>query len=233
MLELEGVNSYYGTAYILRDLCLKVFEKEVVCLLGRNGAGKTTTMKSIIGLIRPRSGSIKFRGKELSGMPPEKIARMGIGFVPEDRIIFPDLTVAENLKIAIKPSPHSEKHWTENDIYELFPVLRKLSKSLGGYLSGGEQQMLTVGRTLMGNPSLVLLDEPIEGLAPLVVKELGTQIVRLKESQLTILLAEQNIRFATSISDRAYVIDKGMIRFNGSIEELSKSEEIYAKHLMF
>jgi len=233
MLELEAVNSYYGTAYIIKDLCMKVFEKEVVCLLGRNGAGKTTTLKSIIGLIRPRSGSIKFRGKELSGMAPEKIARMGIGFVPEDRIIFPDLTVAENLKIAIKASPDSYKQWTENDIYELFPVLRKLSKRLGGYLSGGEQQMLTVGRTLMGNPSLLLLDEPIEGLAPLVVKELGTQILRLKESQLTILLAEQNIRFATSISNRAYVIDKGLIRFNGSIEELAKSEEIYAKHLMF
>lgn len=233
ILEAQDINTFYGTSHILFDLSLSVDGGEIVCLLGRNGAGKTTTVRSIMGLTPPQSGSIKFHGEELRGKPPYYIAQKGMGYVPDNRLIFPDLTVRENLALAYKlPKNFDGEAWTTDRIYELFPLLKKLDKNLGGYLSGGEQQMLTLGRTLMGNPDLLLLDEPVEGLAPLVVKDLGKQILKLKEMGETIFFSEQNVRFATTTAERAYVIDKGKIRYQGSIEELSANEEIKKEYLM-
>ena len=232
-LELHGVHTHYGTSHILFDVSLEVNKGESVCLLGRNGAGKTTTLKTIMALAGASAGRITFNGVELVGKAPYEIARLGIGYVPDERLIFPDLTVRENLEIAIKPgAPGAPAEWTVERIYELFPVLVRLDARLGGYLSGGEQQMLTMGRTLMGNPSLLLLDEPVEGVAPVVVQELTRQIKALKTMGLTILFAEQNIHFATEISDRAYVIEKGHIRFQGTMAELAANEEVKQKYLM-
>jgi len=233
ILEVKEINTYYGTSHILFDVSLSVDRGDSVCLLGRNGAGKTTTVRSIMGLTPPQSGSIKFHGEELRGKPPYYIAQKGMGYVPDNRLIFPDLTVRENLALAYKlPKNFDGEAWTTDRIYELFPLLKRLDKNLGGYLSGGEQQMLTVGRTLMGNPDLLLLDEPVEGLAPLVVKDLGKQILKLKEMGETIFFSEQNVRFATTTAERAFVIDKGKIRYQGGIEELSGNEEIKKKYLM-
>ena len=233
ILEVEGINTYYGTSHILFDVSLSVDRGEIVCLLGRNGAGKTTTMRSIMGLTSPKSGTVMFKGKDLRGRPPYYNAKQGMGYVPDNRLIFPDLTVLENLEIARKvPKNFEGEPWTVERIYTLFPVLSEKQNQPGGTLSGGQQQMLTLGRTLMGNPDLLLLDEPVEGLAPLVVKDLGRQILRLKEMGQTILFSEQNVAFATMISDRAYVIDKGKIRYQGSKEELIENEEIKKKFLM-
>jgi branched-chain amino acid transport system ATP-binding protein len=233
ILEVREINTFYETSHILFDVSLSVDGGEIVCLLGRNGAGKTTTVRSIMGLTPPKSGSVQFHGEELGGRPPYYIAQKGMGYVPDNRLIFPDLTVRENLQLAYKvPKAFTGDPWTAERIYELFPLLEKLDKNLGGYLSGGEQQMLTVGRTLMGNPDLLLLDEPVEGVAPLVVKDLGTQIMKLKEMGETILFSEQNVKFATMTAERAYVIDKGRIRYQGSIEELSADEEIKKEYLM-
>jgi len=233
ILEVKEINTYYGTSHILFDVSLSVDGGEIVCLLGRNGAGKTTTVRSIMGLTRPQSGSVQFHGEDLRGRPPYYIAQKGMGYVPDNRLIFPDLTVRENLDLAYKvPKNFDGEPWTVDRIYELFPLLKKLYKRLGGYLSGGEQQMLTLGRTLMGNPDLLLLDEPVEGLAPLVVKDLGEQILKLKEMGETILFSEQNVRFATMTAERAYVIEKGRIRYQGSIEELSANDEIKKNYLM-
>jgi len=233
ILEVEGINTYYETSHILFDVSLSVDRGEIVCLLGRNGAGKTTTMRSIMGLTPPKTGTVRFNGEELRGRPPDYIARKGMGYVPDNRLIFPDLTILENLELGIKiPKNLQGEPWTLEKIYELFPILAERKHQLGGTLSGGEQQMLTVGRTLMGNPELILLDEPVEGLAPLVVKELGRQILKIKKMGQTILFSEQNVNFATLTSDRAYVIDKGMIQYQGSIEELSANEEIKKKYLM-
>ena len=232
-LQLNGVHTHYETSHILFDVSLEVNEGESVCLLGRNGAGKTTTLKSIMSLAQASAGSIRFNGVDLVGRPPYEIARLGIGYVPDERLIFPDLTVRENLEIAVKKgAAGAPAEWTVDRVYELFPVLVPLDRRLGGYLSGGEQQMLTIGRTLMGNPSLLLLDEPVEGVAPVVVQELTRQIRRLKSMGLTILFAEQNMHFATEISDRAYVIEKGRIRYHGTMQELASNEEVKAKHLM-
>jgi branched-chain amino acid transport system ATP-binding protein len=233
ILEVKEINTFYGTSHILFDVSLSVDRGEIVCLLGRNGAGKTTTVRSIMGLTPPRSGSVHFHGEELRGKPPYYIAQKGMGYVPDNRLIFPDLTVRENLELAYKvPQNFDGESWTVDRIYELFPLLEKLDKNLGGYLSGGEQQMLTVGRTLMGNPDVLLLDEPVEGLAPLVVKDLGRQILKLKELEETILFSEQNVKFAIMTAERAFVIDKGRIRYQGAIEELSSNEEIKRKYLM-
>jgi branched-chain amino acid transport system ATP-binding protein len=233
ILEVKEINTFYGTSHILFDVSMSVDSGETVCLLGRNGAGKTTSMRSIMGLTPPRSGSVQFHGEEMRGRPPYYIAQKGMGYVPDNRLIFPDLTVRENLNLAAKvPKNYEGETWTADRIYELFPILKRLDKRLGGYLSGGEQQMLTVGRTLMGNPDLLLLDEPVEGVAPLVVKDLGKQILKLKDMGETILFSEQNVRFATTTAERAYVIDKGKIRYQGSIEELSKNEEIKREYLM-
>jgi branched-chain amino acid transport system ATP-binding protein len=233
ILEVTGINTYYGTSHILFDVSLLVNKGEIVCLLGRNGAGKTTTMRSIMGLTSPKSGSVEFKGEDVRGRPPYYIAKKGMGYVPDNRLIFPDLTVLENLEIAKKiPKNYDKEPWTVERIYTLFPILAERKNQYGGTLSGGEQQMLTVGRTLMGNPELLLMDEPVEGVAPLVVKELGKQILRLKQMGQTILFSEQNVAFATMISDRAYVIDKGKIRYQGSKEELKENEEIKKKFLM-
>jgi branched-chain amino acid transport system ATP-binding protein len=233
ILEVNEIHTFYGTSHILFGVSFSVDRSEIVCLLGRNGAGKTTTMRSLMGLTPPGSGSIKFWGEEMTGKPPYYIAQRGIGFVPDNRLIFPDLTVRENLEIGQKkPGNLTGPGWTVDRIYELFPGLVKLDNHLGGFLSGGEQQMLTIGRTLMGNPNLLLLDEPVEGLAPLVVKTLGDQVLKLKGMGETVLLSEQNVKFATRVSDRAYVISKGAIQYQGSIAELSGNEEIKKKYLM-
>jgi branched-chain amino acid transport system ATP-binding protein len=233
ILEVADMNTFYGTSHILFDVSLQVASGELVCLLGRNGAGKTTTMRSIMGLTPPKTGRVKFHGEETKGQPPYKVAQKGIGYVPDNRLIFPDLTVRQNLEIAIKKSQHFKgEPWTVEKIHDIFPKLKVLDKSLGGYLSGGEQQMLTIGRTLMGNPELILLDEPVEGLAPLVVKDFAERLLKLKEVSVTILFSEQNVRFSLSIADRAYVIDKGRIKYHGSIAELSANEEVKQKYLM-
>jgi len=232
-LELKDVHTFYDTSHILFDVSLEVNQGESVCLLGRNGAGKTTTLKTIMGLARATNGNISFNGEPLVGREPYEIARLGVGYVPDERLIFPDLTVRENLEIAIKKGAvGAPAQWTVERIYALFPILAPLDARLGGYLSGGEQQMLTIGRTLMGNPSLLLLDEPVEGVAPVVVQELTRQIKALKTMGLTILFAEQNMHFATEISDRAYVIEKGHIRFRGTMQELAANHEVKQKYLM-
>lgn len=232
-LIVEDIHTFYGTSHILFGISLKVNRGECVCLLGRNGVGKTTTLKTIMGLTKAKQGTIKYNGKNLIGLPPYQIARMGIGYVPDERLIFPDLTVRENLEIGEKaPLTNDITPWTIERVYELFPILKALDGRPGGYLSGGEQQMLTCGRTLMGNPTLMLLDEPVEGIAPVVVQELTKQIKYLKKMGLTILLAEQNIKFATEISDRAYVIEGGRVRYEGTMAELEKQSDIKEKYLM-
>jgi branched-chain amino acid transport system ATP-binding protein len=197
-----------------------------VCLLGRNGVGKTTTMRSIMGLTPPREGRVVWKGRDITGWAPYRVARAGIGFVPEDRRIFADLTVAENLDVASRAGGGSASAWTVERVFDLFPKLRELQSRAGGFLSGGEQQMLTIARTLMGNPELLLLDEPSEGLAPLVVNHLGQQIARLKRDGLTILLAEQNVEFSLALADRVYVLEKGTIRFSGPAARLREDEAL-------
>jgi branched-chain amino acid transport system ATP-binding protein len=232
-LEVENLHAYYGTSHVLFGISLKVGSSECVCLLGRNGVGKTTTLKSIMGLVAAREGRITYEGRELVGLPPHDIARLGLGYAPDERLIFPDLTVRDNLEIAVKPPSKSGlATWTVERVYGLFPALKPLDDHAGGYLSGGEQQMLTVGRALMGNPSLLLLDEPVEGLAPVVVQELTRQIKELKGTGISILFAEQNLAFATHVADRAYIIEGGRVRFEGRIEELERQPEIKAKYLM-
>jgi branched-chain amino acid transport system ATP-binding protein len=233
LLTVDEIHTFYGTSHILFGVSLKVKRGECICLLGRNGVGKTTTLKSIMGLARPSDGVITYSGRSLIGLPPYEIARLGIGYIPDERLIFPDLTVRENLEIAIKPPVTDEiPPWTVEAIYKLFPALEPLGSNPAGYLSGGEQQMLTTGRTLMGNPSVMLLDEPVEGLAPVVVQEIVRQIKYLKTLGLTILFAEQNIGFAMEISDRAYIIEGGRVRYEGSMADLEKQPDIKQKYLM-
>ncbi|HMK35878.1 MAG TPA: ABC transporter ATP-binding protein [Desulfomonilaceae bacterium] len=227
-LEVRGINTYYGLSHILFDVSLEVDQGEVVVLLGRNGAGKTTTMRSIMGLSAPKQGTVTFKGQDITGLPPYKTARLGIGFVPEDRRIFPDLSVKANLDVGRRGT---SGRWTYERIYKYFPRLEELNNRRGGFLSGGEQQMLTIARTLMGNPELVLLDEPSEGLAPIIVKVLGDFIDVMKQEGLTVLLSEQNVKFALKHSDRAYIVDNGHIKYHGTIEELAKDEDIKKKYL--
>jgi len=230
MLEVKEIHTYYGTSHILFGISFDVTEGEAVCLLGRNGAGKTTTFRSIIGLTPPKSGTIKFRGTETIGKPSYRIAQMGIGYVPDTRRIFPDLTVRQNILVARREKEGAI--WNLDRIYGLFPKLKDLDSHMGTQLSGGEQQMLTVARTLMTNPELLLLDEPGEGLAPLVIKAMEQQLGEIKKMGLTMLICEHNVGLATALSDRAYVMDKGTIRFQGTIEELRKNEEVRKKYLM-
>ena len=230
MLEVNGIHTYYGTSHILFGISFNVKEGEAVCLLGRNGAGKTTTFRSIIGLTPPKSGSIKFRGTEITGKPSYRIAQMGIGYVPDTRRIFPDLTVRQNILVARREKENAI--WNLETIYALFPKLRELDTHMGTQLSGGEQQMLTVARTLMTNPELLLLDEPGEGLAPLVIQAMKEQLGEIKNLGTTMLICEHNVGLATALSDRGYVIDKGTIRYQGTIEELQKNEEVRKKYLM-
>ena len=232
ILAVRDLYTSYGLSQILFGVSLEVNAGECVALLGRNGVGKTTTLRSIMGLTPPRQGQVWYKGRDITGLPAYRVAQLGMGFVPEDRRIFPDLTVRENLDVARKPpaSPHGPV-WTIERVYAIFPILAQLDARKGGYLSGGEQQMLTIGRTLMGNPDLLLLDEPSEGLAPLVVRDLGRQIQRLKEDGLTILLCEQNTKFATALSDRAYVLEKGHVRFAGTITALQENEDVRRQYL--
>ncbi len=230
MLEVKEIHTFYGTSHILFGISFEVKEGEAVCLLGRNGAGKTTTLRSIIGLTPPRSGSIRFKGTEIVGKPPYRIAPLGIGFVPDDRRIFPDLTVRQNIMLARRERDGCI--WTLERIYAFFPKLKDLESHLGTQLSGGEQQMLTIARTLMTNPQLLLLDEPGEGLAPLVIKAMEEQLAEIKKLGTTMLICEHNVGLATALSDRAYVMDKGTIRFQGTIAELKKNEEVRKKYLM-
>jgi branched-chain amino acid transport system ATP-binding protein len=232
LLELEHVETYYGESHILFDVSMEAEAGEVVCLLGRNGAGKTTTMRSIIGLTPPRAGRIALRGCDLTGMPPYRIARLGIGFVPEDRRVFPNLSVRENLEVARRTwGDTGTTPWTEERVFDLFPHLRALKHRHAGRLSGGEQQMLTIARTLMGSPDVLLLDEPSEGLAPLVVEMLRAQLARLKESGLTMILAEQNVRFVSGLGERVYILEKGMVRYQGSMAAFLADEDVRQAYL--
>jgi branched-chain amino acid transport system ATP-binding protein len=227
MLELEGVEAGYGLSRVLHGVSLRAEAGEVVSLLGRNGAGKSTTLKSIVGLVAVSGGSIRFDGREITGRPTHEISRLGVGYVPEERRIFSDLTVAENLLVGRKGTGA----WGAERVYDVFPKLRELAGRRAGSLSGGEQQMLTVARTLMGNPRVVLLDEPSEGLAPVIVRALGEQIAALKREGLTILLSEQNLKFAARLADRAYIIEKGIIRFDGPMAALMADEDLRRKYL--
>jgi branched-chain amino acid transport system ATP-binding protein len=226
MLDVEGLNAWYGAARILFDLALRVGHGEVIALMGRNGAGKSTTMKAVMALMARRSGTVRFCGRDISRLHPYEIARRGIGFVPEDRRIFADLTVAENLDIGRQaprrfPDGRPAPQWSVEKLYRLFPNLGGMPNRRGAHMSGGEQQMLTVARTLMGNPLLVLLDEPSEGVAPVIVDEMANTILELKREGLSVLLSEQNIHFAELVSDRAYVLEKGQVQWQGPMAELA------------
>jgi branched-chain amino acid transport system ATP-binding protein len=222
MLEVTGLNASYGRAQILFNLSFETRAGEVAVLLGRNGAGKSTTLKSLIGLVRPQAGEVRFGGRPVQRLQPFQIARLGLGYVPEDRRIFTDLTVAENLEVGRQPPREGAPSWTPERLYELFPNLGRLQGRLGGRMSGGEQQMLTIARTLMGNPRAILLDEPSEGLAPLIVEQMARTIRELKREGLTVLLCEQNLHFARQVADRAYVIEKGHVRRSGRMEEIEE-----------
>ena len=218
LLEVDELYTSYGLSRVLFGISLEVRAGECVCLLGRNGVGKSTTMRSIMGLTPPQSGRVRFNGTDITGWAPYRVARAGLGFVPEDRRIFADLTVWENLDVARRAA--GSNGFTLERVFDLFPKLRELTGRQGGHLSGGEQQMLTIARTLMGNPQLLLLDEPSEGLAPIVVDHLRDQIARLKHEGLTILLAEQNTEFSLSLADRVYVLEKGSLKFSGPAARL-------------
>ena len=228
VLRLEDIHTFYGLSQVLFGVSLDVAPGECVCLLGRNGVGKTTTMRSIMGLTPPRHGRVVWKDRDITGRAPYRVARAGIGFVPEDRRIFADLTVWENLDVG---SRRSAGGWTIEQVVGLFPKLGELAARQGGFLSGGEQQMLTIARTLMGNPELLLLDEPSEGLAPLVIEHLKEQIGQLKSQGLTILLAEQNVGFSLDLADRVYVLEKGQIRYHGTAQEVRGNESILHQYL--
>ncbi len=228
MLDVKGIHTYYGLSHILFDVSLTVSRGEVVGLLGRNGAGKSTTMRSIMGLTPPKEGTITYNGENITGEKPYVLFRKGIGYVPDDRRVFADLSVDDNLGIV-----YSRKtDWNKDRVYELFPALKEIQTRRAGNLSGGEQQMLTIARALMGSPELLLLDEPTEGLAPLIVRDLEEQVLKLRDAGISILLSEQNVRSALKMSSRVYVIDNGSIRFEGSVAELEANEEVKKKYLM-
>jgi branched-chain amino acid transport system ATP-binding protein len=225
LLDVREVHSAYGLSRVLFGVSLQVARGECVCLLGRNGVGKTTTMRAIMGLTPPTAGAVLWQGRDVTGWAPNRAARSGVGFVPEDRRIFADLTVWENLEVAQRAASRPGR-WNFESVYELFPKLRELADRRGGNLSGGEQQMLTIARTLMGNPELLLLDEPSEGLAPLVVEHLLEQVRLLRDEGLTILLAEQGVDFSLALADRVYVLEKGSVRHSGPAEELRRDEAL-------
>ncbi len=229
MLTLDNVNAYYGDSHILHGVTLSVREGEVVCLLGRNGAGKTTTIMTVMGYLHPRAGSIRYNGRDIGALPPYAMARLGFGLVPQERGIFPSLTVRENLTVFARQA--ASGGWTLQRIFELFPGLHARERNLGFQLSGGEQQMLSIARALMLNPSLLLLDEPSEGLAPLIVQEIVEVLKRLKGEGLAILLVEQNLRAAFAVADRHHVMNKGAICFTGSTAELEGNEFVLRNYL--
>ena len=230
ILTVEKINTFYGHSHILFDVDMSIAEGEVVSLLGRNGAGKTTALRSIMGLTPPREGSVRWLGEEVQRLKPHVIARKGVGFVPEDRRIFSRLSVEENLEIGAFKLDRPTG-WTLERIYGLFPQLEQLKAHKGNELSGGEQQMLAIARALMGAPKLVLLDEPSEGLAPAIVKDVGEMIGTLKDEGITVLLVEQNARFACRLSDRVYIIDNGRVRFGGTVAQLEEDEELKSRYL--
>ncbi len=225
MLEVKEIHTFYGLSHILFAVSLRVNRGQVVCLLGRNGAGKTTTLKSILGLTPPKKGRITFKEEDITGKEPYILVRKGIGYVPDNRRIFADLSAGENLEIAARKAGEGSG-WDKERVYELFPALRDLDSRKGGLLSGGEQKMLAIGRALMGNPEFLLLDEPTEGLAPALVRAFGETIITLKDVGLTVLLAEQNVKFTLRLSDFGYIIDKGRICYEGTVEELTENEEV-------
>jgi branched-chain amino acid transport system ATP-binding protein len=231
MLEVAGLDAWYGQAQILYGVSLAVGAGECVALVGRNGAGKSTTMKAIMGLMAKKRGRIAFRGRDISALPAYRIGRLGLGWVPEDRRIFTDLTVRENLSVARQPKREGQAAWTPERLFALFPNLGQMPDRPGGRMSGGEQQMLTVARTLMGNPYLVLLDEPSEGVAPIIVEEMARMIVALKEAGVAVLLSEQNLHFARLVSDRAVVLEKGEVKFEGTMEALMSDDALLRTHL--
>jgi branched-chain amino acid transport system ATP-binding protein len=228
MLNVNKIHTYYGLSHILFDVSLAVSKGEAVGLLGRNGAGKSTTMKSIMGLTPPAKGNIRFNNEDITGGKPYLLFRKGIGYVPDDRRVFADLTVDDNLEIVHRRT----EEWNKNRVYDLFPALGEIRSRRAGNLSGGEQQMLTIARALMGSPELLLLDEPTEGLAPLIVRDLEEQILKLRNAGISILLSEQNIKSALKMISRVYVIDNGRIRFTGTVDELEANEEVKKKYLM-
>ena len=236
LLKAEGLAAWYGAAQILYDVELQVGRGEVVALMGRNGAGKSTTLKAIMGMLDKRRGALNFMGQDISKAQPYEVSRMGLGFVPEDRRIFTDLSVMENLAVGRQPErlwPEGQPapSWTPERLFQLFPNLGEMRERPGGRMSGGEQQMLTVARTLMGNPYLVLLDEPSEGVAPLIVEQMAQMILELKAQGVSILLSEQNMHFAELVSDRAYVLEKGQIRYHASMAELAGNDEVRRNYL--
>jgi branched-chain amino acid transport system ATP-binding protein len=236
LLDAKGLCAWYGAAQILFDVDLQVRRGEVVALMGRNGAGKSTTLKTLMGLCAKRRGSVSFMGCDISGSSPHEAARLGLGFVPEDRRIFTDLTVSENLEVGRQAPRHwpdgsAAPQWTPQALFKLFPNLGEMPDRPGGRMSGGEQQMLTVARTLMGNPYLVLLDEPSEGVAPVIVEQMAQMILELKAQGVSILLSEQNMHFAELVSDRAYVLEKGQIRYQATMAELAANEEVRRAYL--
>ena len=229
MLELDNVSAYYGDSHILHGVSLAVREGEIVCLLGRNGAGKTTTILTVMGYLQPRPGRIRYRDRDIGGLPPYAIARLGFGFVPQERGIFPSLTVRENLTVFARAG--GKGFWTLQRIFDLFPVLRARERNLGFQLSGGEQQMLSIARALMLNPAMLLLDEPSEGLAPMIVQQIIEVLARLKREGLAILLVEQSLRTAFAVGDRHHVLNKGEICFTGSAAELEGNEAVLRNYL--
>jgi len=231
MLECAKVNSFYGKAHILNDVSFSVGAGTAVALLGRNGAGKTTTMKSIMQMVVPKSGSISFLGKDITTFPSHKVAKMGLGYVPEERRIFSDLTVLENLEVGRQPPREGAVEWTKDILFDLFPNLKERKNNRGKELSGGEQQMLTIARTLMGNPRLLLLDEPSEGIAPVIVEQMAETISELKREGLTVLISEQNLHFAKLVADQAIIIESGGVKFNGTFTELDNHPEIRDAYL--
>ena len=230
VLEVEGLRARYGPAEILFGVSLKLARGEVAALMGRNGAGKSTTLKAIMGLVPPRAGRVRFAGRDIAGLAAFRIARLGLGYVPEDRRIFTDLTVAENLEVGRRPAEGRDP-WTPERLFEVFPNLASMRNRRAAAMSGGEQQMLAIARTLMGNPAAVLLDEPSEGLAPVILELMADAVLRMKREGIAVLLSEQNFDFAAAVADRAYVIERGEIRYDGSMAALDADPALRAQHL--
>jgi branched-chain amino acid transport system ATP-binding protein len=231
MLTVKDINSYYGKAHILHDLSFSVAKGDVLALLGRNGAGKTTTLKSIMQLLPPKTGKVQLKEQDITGTPTHRVSKLGLGYVPEERRIFTDLTIEENLEVGRQSERPGVPYWTREILFDLFPNLAERRSNLGKALSGGEQQMLTIARTLMGNPEVLLLDEPSEGIAPVIVEQMVLTIQRIKEEGVTILLSEQNLHFAKLVANRAIIVEGGLKRFDGTMEELNADPEIREAYL--
>lgn len=230
-LAVEGIDVFYGASQILFGVDLHVTRGATMALLGRNGAGKSTTFKAIAGLVPPRAGRVRLGGREIQALPPYRIARAGIGYVPEDRQVFPEHSIQDNLEIAAKAGPQGQTHWTLERIFEVFPTLKPMRNRLAGRLSGGEQQMVTIARTLMGNPEILLLDEPSEGLAPIIVAKIAELLRTLRRMGVTIVLAEQNMHFCLAVASDVTIIDKGQIVYRGSAEDLRRDDAIKKRYL--